>query len=57
MSDREYFARRAVVEREAALKARDLSSFRAHMDMAREYEWRAATEPFPEVPMSRVLQR
>ncbi len=48
MSDRDYFHRRAGAERRAALKAATAESFRSHMILAREYEWRAATEPFSE---------
>ncbi len=40
MVDRAYFARRAEAERNAALKAKELASFRAHMGMAQEYERR-----------------
>ncbi len=28
------------------MDAKDMASFRAHMALAREYEWRAATEPY-----------
>jgi hypothetical protein len=45
MGDREYFRDRAQAERAAALKAKDMCAFRAHMDLAHEYEWRAVTEP------------
>jgi hypothetical protein len=48
MSDREYFKRRAEAERVAAQAATRIASFHAHMQLAREYEWRAATEPYPE---------
>lgn len=41
MSDREYFWGRAVTERRAATRATGMASFRAHMDMVREYERRA----------------
>lgn len=46
MSDREYFNRRAAAERLAAMNATDTCAIRAHMELAREYEWRAATEPY-----------
>ncbi|MDB5704407.1 MAG: hypothetical protein JWN66_1523 [Sphingomonas bacterium] len=45
MSDREYFKRRAAAERAAAQAARDSTAFLAHMQLAREYDWRAVTEP------------
>lgn len=48
MSDRDYFKRRAEAERVAARRARDTTSFHAHMTLAREYEWRAVTEPYAE---------
>ena len=48
MNDREYFKRRAEAERAAAEAAKDATSFRAHMTLAREYEWRAVTEPYPD---------
>jgi hypothetical protein len=48
MSDREYFKDRAQAEREAAQIAPDVTAFHAHMEMAREYDWRAATEPYPD---------
>jgi hypothetical protein len=48
MSDREYFKDRARAEREAAQGAEDGPAFHAHMALVREYEWRAATEPYPE---------
>lgn len=41
MSDSTYFALRASEERDAALKAKAMASFRAHMGMAQEYERRA----------------
>lgn len=40
-TDRRYFAHRAEQEKGAALKAKDMASFRAHMGMSREYEHRA----------------
>jgi hypothetical protein len=48
-SDRDYYRKRAKAERDAAVAAKDLSAVRAHVDLAREYEWRAATEPYAEV--------
>jgi hypothetical protein len=48
MSDRDYYKKRAEAERKAALAAADGTSFQAHMAIAREYEWRAVTEPYPE---------
>ena len=48
MGNREYYQRRAEAERATAMAARDVAVIRAHMDLAREYEWRAATEPYPE---------
>jgi hypothetical protein len=56
MTDREYFERRAEQERAAA--ARDPAVCRVHMQMVKEYEFRAATEPdeaelqFPSAPAS-----
>ena len=47
-SDRDYYKQRAATEREAASNAKDVASARAHFELAREYEWRAATEPLPE---------
>jgi hypothetical protein len=41
MSDAEYFAHRADMARGAAMKAKGMASFRAHMVMAQEYERRA----------------
>ncbi len=41
MTENEYFAQRADEARDAALKAADMASFRAHMGMAQEYERRA----------------
>jgi len=41
MPEKKYFARRAAEERAAAMKAKSLPSFRAHMGMAHEYERRA----------------
>jgi hypothetical protein len=49
MSDREYFRKRAEVERAAAIAAKDRASCRIHMTMAREYDWRANAEPKAEV--------
>jgi hypothetical protein len=48
MNDREYFKRRAEAERTAAEAAKEAISFSAHMTLAREYEWRAGTEPYPD---------
>lgn len=45
MNDRDYYRMRALAERKAAYAARDVASCRVHMDMAREYEFRAAMEP------------
>jgi hypothetical protein len=45
MNDRDYFRMRAEAERKAAYAATDVASCRVHMDMAREYEFRAAMEP------------
>ena len=50
MSDREYFNKRATAERRAAMKATDTCAARAHLELAREYEWRAATEPYQDTP-------
>lgn len=41
MSDSTYFALRAAEARDAAMKAKGMASFRAHMGMAQEYERRA----------------
>lgn len=41
MGDRDYFKQRAAAEREAAMKATDPCAARAHITLAREYEWRA----------------
>ncbi|MDV3455754.1 hypothetical protein RZN05_02065 [Sphingomonas sp. HF-S4] len=41
MSDRDYFRMRARAERNAAMRAKGMASFRAHMDLVREYEHRA----------------
>jgi hypothetical protein len=41
VSDVEYFAHRADMARGAAMKAKGMASFRAHMVMAQEYERRA----------------
>jgi hypothetical protein len=54
MSDREYFMGRAAAERRAALAAANMPSFRVHMDMAQEYERRAAAEPVVQAPVLRV---
>jgi hypothetical protein len=40
MQDKDYFHQRAVAERRAATRARSMPSFRAHMDMVREYDRR-----------------
>lgn len=40
MSDRDYFCMRARAERNAAMRAKGMASFRAHMDLVREYERR-----------------
>ena len=48
MSDREFFKQRAEAERAAAQVATDAAGFRRHMEQAREYEWRAVTEPYPD---------
>lgn len=48
MGNREYFKDRARAERNAAQIAQDVTAFHAHMTLAREYDWRAATEPYPE---------
>jgi 2'-5' RNA ligase len=48
MSDREYYKRRAAAERSAAQASRDSTSFVAHMTLAREYDWLAVTEPYPD---------
>jgi hypothetical protein len=45
VDDREYFKRRAEAERQAAAKAKDNTSCRAHMTLAKHYDWRVATEP------------
>ena len=47
MGDREYFKARAQAERQAAIKAVDVSASRAHFELAREYEWRMLSEPRP----------
>ena len=52
MSDRDYFRKRAEAERAAAIAAKDRASCRVHMNMAREYDWRASTEP-PAEPLNR----
>ncbi|MDY7239671.1 hypothetical protein UEH78_33600 [Bacillus thuringiensis] len=41
MTDSKYFAQRADEERDAAMKAKGMARFRAHMGMAQEYERRA----------------
>ncbi|MEP9359166.1 hypothetical protein [Sphingomonas sp. KR3-1] len=41
MTDNRYYAQRASEARDAALKAKGMASFRAHMGMAQEYERRA----------------
>ncbi|HWU94792.1 MAG TPA: hypothetical protein VN029_04295 [Sphingomonas sp.] len=41
MTDSNYFAQRADEARDAALRAKGMASFRAHMGMATEYERRA----------------
>jgi len=41
MVDSAYFAQRADTARSAAMKAKGMASFRAHMGMAQEYERRA----------------
>jgi hypothetical protein len=40
MTDTDYFRERALDERIAALKAKTMASFSAHMAMCREYETR-----------------
>ncbi len=45
MNDPEYYRMRADAERKAAYAARDAASCRLHMELAREYEFRAAMEP------------
>lgn len=50
MGDREYYRKRAQAERAAAIAARDRASCKAHMDLAREYDWRATFEPSAETP-------
>jgi hypothetical protein len=40
----DYFAHRASVERKAAMAAKDMTSFRAHMNLANAYERRMASE-------------
>jgi hypothetical protein len=40
-NENEYFAQRADEARDAAIKAKGMASFRAHMGMAQEYERRA----------------
>jgi hypothetical protein len=50
MNDREYYAERAAAERAAATAAEDATAFRAHIELAREYAWRAATEPYSDRP-------
>lgn len=41
MNETEYFTQRADEERGAAIRAKGMASFRAHMGMAQEYERRA----------------
>ena len=48
MSDRAYFKQRAEAERAVAQSAQHATSFHRHMELAREYEWLAVTEPYPE---------
>jgi hypothetical protein len=48
MSNREFYHACAKAEREAAMFAPQMESFRAHMELAREFEWLAATEPYDE---------
>jgi hypothetical protein len=45
MKDRDCFKIRAAAARAAAIAAKDVASCRIHMDMAKEYEFRAAMEP------------
>jgi hypothetical protein len=40
MNDSDYFGKRARAERAAALAAKDMASFRVHMDLANAYERR-----------------
>jgi uncharacterized protein (DUF2141 family) len=44
MNDKDYFGKRALAERAAALAAKDMASFRIHMDLAIAYEQRAGQE-------------
>jgi hypothetical protein len=46
MTDRQYYIACAQAEREAAMLATEMNSFREHMERAREYDWLAATEPY-----------
>jgi hypothetical protein len=56
MSDRQYYITRAAAERQAAMNSASIESFRAHMALVREYEWRTATEPFvDENPLPRLV--
>jgi hypothetical protein len=50
MDDREYFRRRAEAERAAAIRAKDNTSCRVHVELAKHYEWRAAMEPRSQRP-------
>lgn len=43
LNDLEYLRARALDERLAAMRATSMRAFRAHMDMAREYERRSLT--------------
>ncbi|PXA99147.1 hypothetical protein DMC47_04940 [Nostoc sp. 3335mG] len=45
MDDRDYYRMRADAERNAAYAARDATACRIHMELAREYGFRAAMEP------------
>jgi hypothetical protein len=57
MSDREYFIKRAASEREAAMNSASIESFRAHMGLVREYEWRAGTKPYLDEPSLPCLSK
>jgi hypothetical protein len=48
MNNRQYYRACANAEREAAARAAEMDGFRAHMELAREYEWLEATEPYDE---------
>ena len=52
--DKDYYRRRAEAERAAALSSTDVAVMRVHLELAREYEWRAATEPRPEAESPRL---